>query len=116
MDKLTATLAGDAQLTGALSEICALSVDIISIDRLEASLNTEYACITGMLSGCGTLCGELSTVKTISDYVGTYEFTPTAFTQTIPISDKRATADIVINPIPQNYGLITWNGSVITVS
>jgi hypothetical protein len=23
---------------------------------------------------------------------------------------------VVVNPIPQNYGLITWNGAVLTVS
>ena len=30
--------------------------------------------------------------------------------------NKKATADIIINPIPRNYGLVTWNGSVLTVS
>ena len=47
---------------------------------------------------------------------GPYEFTPTNEAQTIPIMDHVATGDIIINPIPSNYGLITWNGSVITVS
>lgn len=50
------------------------------------------------------------------DYTGDYEFTPTEDTQTVPISGKTATQNIVINPIPSNYGLITYNGSVITVS
>ena len=49
-------------------------------------------------------------------YDGDYEFTPTLEEQTIMIADKTATADIIINPIPSNYGLITWNGSTITVS
>ena len=26
------------------------------------------------------------------------------------------TDDVTIKPIPQNYGLITWNGSFLTVS
>lgn len=30
--------------------------------------------------------------------------------------NKTTQQNIVINPIPSNYGLITWNGSVITVS
>ena len=51
-----------------------------------------------------------------SYYDGSYEFTPTQSTQTIPISGLTARADITINPIPSNYGLITWNGSVLTVS
>jgi len=49
-------------------------------------------------------------------YTGEYTFTPSAETQTVPTNGLRMTDDITINPIPNNYGLITWNGSVITVS
>ena len=49
-------------------------------------------------------------------FEGPYEWTPSEDTQTVPISEKKATQNIVINPIPSNYGLITYNGSVITVS
>lgn len=49
-------------------------------------------------------------------YEGSYEFTPTQETQTVPTADKVLLDDIIIHPIPQNYGLITWNGAVITVS
>ena len=49
-------------------------------------------------------------------YEGPYEFTPTQDTQTVQTADKVLLENIIINPIPQNYGLITWNGSVITVS
>ena len=49
-------------------------------------------------------------------YDGPYQYTPTMEEQIVPIYNKRATQDIVIDPIPSNYGLITWNGSVLTVS
>lgn len=49
-------------------------------------------------------------------YDGEYEFTPTEETQTVNIENKMAVQDITINPIPSNYGRITWNGSTITVS
>lgn len=49
-------------------------------------------------------------------YDGSYEWTPSTETQTIQINGKQATADIVIQPIPNNYGLVTYNGSTITVS
>ena len=49
-------------------------------------------------------------------YTGEYEFTPTQDTQTVQTKGHVLTEDIVINPIPSNYGLITWNGSVLTVS
>ena len=49
-------------------------------------------------------------------YEGPYEFTPTEETQTAAINNMVATDNITINPIPTNYGKITWNGSVIRVS
>lgn len=50
------------------------------------------------------------------EYDGPYEFTPTQETQTVAIERLTATQDITINPIPSNYGLIAWDGSVLTVS
>ena len=47
---------------------------------------------------------------------GEYEVTPTGYAQTLEIKEKRARDNITIKPIPSNYGLITYNGSVITVS
>ena len=52
----------------------------------------------------------------VDPYEGAYTITPSAETQTIPIMNKRATDNITIEPIPQNYGLITWNGVTLTVS
>ena len=49
-------------------------------------------------------------------YDGAYEWTPSESVQTIEIANKKALTNITINPIPQNYGLITWNGSTLTVS
>lgn len=49
-------------------------------------------------------------------FEGPYEWTPTQSTQTIPIIGKGASEDIIINPIPSNYGLITWDGAILTVS
>lgn len=49
-------------------------------------------------------------------YEGAYEITPSESAQTIPIQDYRAAHDILVNPIPSNYGLITWNGSYLMVS
>ena len=49
-------------------------------------------------------------------YTGEYTVTPSAETQTLYTNGLRMTDDVVIAPIPQNYGLITWNGSTLTVS
>lgn len=49
-------------------------------------------------------------------YAGPYAVTPTTSTQTLSTSGKTMTDDVVVNPIPSNYGLITWNGAILTVS
>lgn len=51
-----------------------------------------------------------------SDYTGEYEATPTGETQVFATDGKRMRGDFTVNPIPSNYGLITWDGSTITVS
>lgn len=48
-------------------------------------------------------------------YRGEYEFTPTEDVQTVYINGLRATRNITINPIPENYGRLTWTGSTLTV-
>ena len=50
------------------------------------------------------------------DYEGETTFTPSAEMQTIPTAHTVLLSDITINPIPSNYGLITWNGATLTVS
>ena len=52
----------------------------------------------------------------VPHYTGPYEFTPTEETQTVSIARKQAAEDIIIHTIPQNYGLVTYNGSIITIS
>ena len=49
-------------------------------------------------------------------YDGIAEITPSQDTQILQTSNKTLTRNIVVNPIPSNYGLITWNGSTLTVS
>ncbi len=49
-------------------------------------------------------------------YEGDYEVTPSAEEQTLPTANRLLNKNIVVKPIPQNYGLITYNGYEITVS
>lgn len=50
------------------------------------------------------------------EYAGPYEATPTASAQTFDTTGKLMVRDFTVAPIPSNWGLITWNGSVLTVS
>lgn len=55
-------------------------------------------------------------VPQVVEYQGPYEVTPTGTAQVLSTEGLLAAADIVVNPIPSNYGLVTWNGAVLTVS
>ena len=70
------------------------------------------------LSGVPSLTATLSLPQAVAvdEYSGPYEFTPGAAPQVVEIANKKATDNITINPIPQNYGLITWDGATLTVS
>lgn len=67
---------------------------------------------------------ESPSLSLISDYVipsfpvyeGPYEITPAAEEQVLETAGKTMDGNVRVGAIPNNYGLITWNGSVITVS
>ena len=50
------------------------------------------------------------------EYDGPYDATPSSAAQTFPMGGKLATQDFTVQPIPSNYGLVTWDGAVLTVS
>lgn len=88
------------------------------MEQLKGTLNS-VGTLNGTISGVGALIGGLNIATgggSAPPFTGEYEYTPTEETQTIPINGKRATQNITINPIPNNYGLITWDGTTITVS
>ncbi len=113
-------------MQGQLSGTLGLSGSLIYGGSLTGTL-ADVGSLTGVLSNVFSLTGELAAVQGLTgtlsfvagDYPifsGAYEYTPTSQTQTIDIGGMAARQDIVINPIPSNYGLITWNGSTLTVS
>ena len=84
----------------------------------ELSLNLH---IDGDMSLDIPVDGEAGTVIKVSDYVypiydGQTEVTPSEDTQVLQTADRTVLQNIIINPIPSNYGKITWNGSTLTVS
>ena len=49
-------------------------------------------------------------------YTGEYAVTPSAEQQILETAGKVLKENVVVEPIPQNYGLITWSGLGIRVS
>jgi len=49
-------------------------------------------------------------------YSGEYKVTPKRTRQTLETEGCTLAKDITIEPIPSNYGLISWNGAFLRVS
>lgn len=79
---------------------------------------TPKKTIRAVITPKSTIHARLHIPETIGSerYQGEYEFTPSESTQVVQVADKTAMQDIVINPIPSNYGCISWDGRCITVS
>lgn len=87
------------------------------MDKLIGALSAVGR-LDATLSGVQSLTATLSLPQAVAvdEYSGPYEFTPGNAPQVVEIANKKATADITIGPIPDNYGLITWDGATLTVS
>lgn len=85
--------------------------------KITGALSTPSR-IAGSLTSAAGITGALTVPSAafVPRYTGAYEFTPTQEAQLIEINGLMAQDDITILPIPSNYGLITWNGSTLTVS
>lgn len=68
-----------------------------------------------VLSG---VCGIVTEIRggAYPEYSGQTEVIPSNQMQRLETANKSVLSDINIMPIPSNYGLITWNGSTLTVS
>lgn len=73
--------------------------------------------LSGELNNIVKFSGKIANSINFTDlYTGEYRFAPTTEEQIIAISGLKAKENIVIESIPSNYGLITWDGIVLTVS
>lgn len=78
---------------------------------------TRLHAIAGDVAVLGSISGDVDIVSGIvPTYQGDYDVTPSAETQTLFTEGKMLRQNVVIAPIPSNYGLITWNGAILTVS
>ena len=84
--------------------------------------------ITGSISARAGVSGEISTQAGIGGtlvipeevlperYEGAYTVTPSGQEQRLRTEGMMMRGDVIIEPIPQNYGLVTWDGIKITIS
>lgn len=51
----------------------------------------------------------------VEPYMGNYTVTPTEEIQVLSTCTKQMTKDLIVEPIPLNYGRITHNGRIIII-
>ena len=84
----------------------------VTLTTMEISIPTS---VSGMELNVPVDVGQTVPAPVIY-YDGTYEVTPSSEAITISTRQKYLSENITVNPIPHNYGLVSWNGSVLTVS
>ena len=52
----------------------------------------------------------------VPTYDGETTVTPSGEVQVLPTAGLRLVGNVTVTPIPNNYGLITWDGSILTIS
>lgn len=63
-----------------------------------------------------SLIQEKETSGNYPNYAGKYEITPSLETQTLETAYRVLTSNVVIAPIPSNYGKISYDGSTLYIT
>lgn len=72
--------------------------------------------LRGRLSAKGVLRGRILATARYDPYDGICHVEPSNESRVLETRGKVMLENVVVEPIPSNYGLITWNGSTLTVS
>jgi len=86
--------------------------------RIALIVDTDHGAALGIEDTELGLCTAVGAYiyEDVPTYQGEYTVTPTQETQVLEMAGLKALENVTVNPIPSNYGLITWDGSVLTVS
>ena len=93
---------------------------MMTVETAGAPLRFELSGDTGLsfdLGGESAIKFEIRspTYIDVDVYDGGYVFTPAEEEQVIQTTAKTLAQDIIINPIPSNYGRISWDGRRLKV-
>lgn len=90
-----------------LDNLAVISGEVSAIQTVKGDIDRQ-----GDISG--TISLDIENIVPI--YTGATEVTPGDSAQVLATRGFALQDDIVVDAIPSNYGKITWNGSVLTVS
>lgn len=85
---------------------------------LDADMQVSVV-LDGDMETSNELDGDFGYIQYYSDmevYPGVTTVTPTQSQQVLNTNGYLMDRNVIVEPIPWYYGLITWNGSVLTVS
>lgn len=120
MGKLSACIREKYRLAADIKPFRKISAEINDKHHLSAVIHEKYT-LTAEIKPMQRISAEIRLPTIIREgdtpvYDGEYEFTPTEEVQVIPTENRLTEQSIIINPIPKNYGLVTWNGHHLTIS
>ena len=52
----------------------------------------------------------------LEPYQGEYEITPSSETHILHTKGMKMLVDVIVSPVPSNYGLIQWDGHHLSIS
>lgn len=116
--EVTATLSPQAiSVTPVLDEHPQLSESVEGkIVEVTADIVGSIVEVSPTLSGNVSATAEILTklaYSNMDEYEGPYTFTPSEEVQVEHTRNRTVMEDIVINPIPDNYARMSWNGSTL---
>lgn len=89
-------------------------MDIQQLDGIVSGNVQTVASVEGSLTGGVLVIGGGLDLAPVYD--GTYHVTPSSEQVVLPTSMRMLAKDIVVDPIPSNYGLISWDGARLMIS
>lgn len=116
MVNVSGRLSADGNLSGVASQDASLAGTLAGGAQLSGRLSPAPK-LYGVVSVTESLTGGLSiSTGSIPAYHGETTFTPSTTEQIVSCGGLVMSTDIVVEAIPSNYGLITWDGVTLSVS
>lgn len=112
---MNGTLQADGTISGKLSGAGTIDGSLAASGGISGVIQSGQT-LNAALNGNSVIHGSVIPTASTFIYDGPYSYTPTSEQQVVAIQGKQATQDIIIAPIPSNYGLVAWNGAALTIS
>ena len=80
-------------------------------DTVVGIVSGSQSILASVSSSGQTVTGVLS--SDFAPYSGSYDITPSESTQVLNTANRSLTGNVTINPIPDNYARMSWDGTIL---